>query len=67
MHRRKLKTMKDWEREANGNCQYSWYDYAKPGDLVDESVFIYFMDVTTPRIYRWILAGGCAIQQSDGR
>lgn len=52
MHRRKLKTMKDWEREANGNCQYSWYDYAKPGDLVDESVFIYFMDVTTPRIYR---------------
>lgn len=46
MHRRKLKTMKDWEREANGNCQYSWYDYAKPGDLVDESVFIYFMDVT---------------------
>ena len=29
-----------------------WYDYAKPGDLVDESVFIYFMDVTTPRIYR---------------
>ena len=34
MHRRKLKTMKDWEREANGNCQYSWYDYAKPGDLV---------------------------------
>lgn len=31
MHRRKLKTMKDWEREANGNCQYSWYDYAKPG------------------------------------
>lgn len=40
MHRRKLKTMKDWEREANGNCQYSWYDYAKPGDLVDESVFI---------------------------
>ena len=30
----------------------SWYDYAKPGDLVDESVFIYFMDVTTPRIYR---------------
>ena len=29
MHRRKLKTMKDWEREANGNCQYSWYDYAK--------------------------------------
>ena len=52
MLRRKLKTMKDWEREANGNCQYSWYDYAKPGDLVDESVFIYFMDVTTPRIYR---------------
>ena len=52
MHRRKLKTMKDWEREANGNCQYSWYDYAKPGDLVDESVFIYFMDVTTPRVYR---------------
>lgn len=52
MHRRKLKTMKDWEREANGNCQYSWYDYAKPGDMVDESVFIYFMDVTTPRIYR---------------
>lgn len=34
------------------HCQYSWYDYAKPGDLVDESVFIYFMDVTTPRIYR---------------
>lgn len=34
------------------NILYSWYDYAKPGDLVDESVFIYFMDVTTPRIYR---------------
>lgn len=49
---RELQCMKDWEREANGNCQYSWYDYAKPGDLVDESVFIYFMDVTTPRIYR---------------
>lgn len=67
MHRRKLKTMKDWEREANGNCQYSWYDYAKPGDLVDESVFIYFMDVTTPRIYRdgYLQVG--AIQQSDGR
>ena len=37
------------DHERLGN---SWYDYAKPGDLVDESVFIYFMDVTTPRIYR---------------
>ena len=52
MHRRKLKTMKGWEKEAKDNCQYNWYDYAKPGDLVDESIFIYFMDSVVPRIYR---------------
>lgn len=68
MHRRKLKTMKDWEREANGNCQYSWYDYAKPGDLVDEKrIHIFYGCHNTKNIQRWILAGGCAIQQSDGR
>lgn len=59
MHRRKLKTMKDWEREANGNCQYSWYDYAKPGDLVDESVFIYLwmsqhQEYTEMDTCRWV-------------
>lgn len=42
--------MKGWEKEAKDNCQYNWYDYAKPGDLVDESIFIYFMDAITPRI-----------------
>lgn len=44
--------MKGWEKEAKDNCQYNWYDYAKPGDLVDESIFIYFMDAVVPRIYR---------------
>lgn len=49
--------MKDWEEQTekyrsgqdSWTGQYDWTDYAKPGDLVDESVIDYFMTVLPPR------------------
>lgn len=40
-----VKTIEGWYKSE---C-YSWDDYAKPGDLVDESVFEYFLNILPPR------------------
>lgn len=44
--------MEGWERAADKSenpVNFSWDDYAKPGDLVDESVYDNFLDVLPPR------------------
>ena len=40
-----IKTIDGWEKSDKN----SWDDYAKPGDLVDESVYYYFLDILPPR------------------
>lgn len=49
---RKIKTMEGWTKaadESDDPMSCSWDDYAKPGDLVDESVYDNFLDVLPPR------------------
>lgn len=40
-----IKTIDGWGKSDKS----SWDDYAKPGDLVDESVYYYFLDILPPR------------------
>lgn len=44
----KLKTIEGWHESACG----SWDEYCKPGDLVDEGVADYFLDILPPRTMR---------------
>lgn len=47
-----IKTMEGWEKAADQSkdpCQFSWDDYAKPGDLVDEAVYENFLNILPPR------------------
>lgn len=49
---KKIKTLEGWHEAAEKSTdpnQYSWDDYAQPGDLVDEEVFIYFLNILPPR------------------
>lgn len=43
-----LKTIDGWHKSSCG----SWDEYCKPGDLVDEGVADYFLDILPPRIMR---------------
>lgn len=45
MYSGKIKSIDGWELSP----QCSWDDYAKPGDLVDESVYDYFLNILPPR------------------
>lgn len=48
----KIKTMEGWTKAADKSenpMNFSWDDYAKPGDLVDEGVYENFMNVLPPR------------------
>lgn len=45
MHNDDIKSAKGWELSDHSN----WGDYAKPGDLVDESVYDYFLSILPPR------------------
>lgn len=45
MYSEKIKSIEGWELSP----QSSWDDYAKPGDLVDESVYDYFLNILPPR------------------
>lgn len=44
-----IKTMAGWHEFAENNSNGSWDKYCKPGDLVDEGVYDYFLDVLPPR------------------
>lgn len=46
---REYKPFKGWHEFAEKTKQESYYDYAKPGDIVDEETMDYFMDVLPPR------------------
>lgn len=41
----KLKTIEDWQ---NSGCR-TWDEYCKPGDLVDQEVADYFLNILPPR------------------
>lgn len=47
-----IKTMQEWKKlsEETEN-QISWYDFAKPGDLVDKEIFNHFLNVIPPKKY----------------
>lgn len=48
--KRKIKTIDGWNKAAEEvKGQFSWDDYAKPGDLVDEGVYDHFLDCLPPR------------------
>ena len=40
----KPKTIKEWEESGR-----NWDDFCKPGDLVDEDVYWYFLGILPPR------------------
>ena len=44
-----LKTLQGWREYAEKNSNGSWDKYCKPGDLVDEEVYDYFLEVLPPR------------------
>ncbi len=44
-----IKTMAGWHEFAEKSQDGSWDKYCKPGDLVDEEVYDYFLDVLPPR------------------
>lgn len=44
-----IKTLKGWNEFAEQTGKYSWYEYAKIGDIVDETVVDHFMNVMPPR------------------
>lgn len=47
-----IKTIEGWEEWADtrGPMENSdWQHYCKPGDLVDEGVYDYFLDILPPR------------------
>lgn len=44
-----IKTMAGWHEFAEKNSNGSWDKYCKPGDLVDEGVYDYFLEVLPPR------------------
>lgn len=44
-----LKTMNGWGKYADENHDGSWDKYCKAGDLVDEEVYNYFLNVLPPR------------------
>lgn len=46
-----VKTMKGWEEFATSPDKGGFEHYCKPGELVDESVFDYFLNVLPP--HRW--------------
>lgn len=48
MSKKELKTIEGWQ---NSDCN-SWGEYCKPGDLVDEGVVNYFLDIVPPLIIR---------------
>ncbi len=41
---KKIKTLKEWEESGK-----NWDDFCKPGDLVDEDVYWYFLNILPPR------------------
>lgn len=43
------KTLKGWTEFAERTGKYSWYDYARIGDIVDEAVIDYFINLLPPR------------------
>lgn len=48
----KIKTIEGWTKaadESENPMNFSWDDYAKPGDLVDEGVCENFMNALPPR------------------
>lgn len=46
MAREELKTIEGWHKSG---CN-SWDEYCKPGDMVDQGVADYFLDILPPRI-----------------
>lgn len=45
MAREELKTIEGWHKSG---CN-SWDEYCKPGDMVDQGVADYFLDILPPR------------------
>ena len=43
-----IKTLDGWHQFAEENKEGSWDKYCKPGDLVDEEVYDYFLDILPP-------------------
>ena len=48
MAREELKTIEGWHKSG---CN-SWDEYCKPGDMVDQGVADYFLDILPPRTMR---------------
>ena len=54
-----IKTLKEWEKSGK-----NWDNFCKPGDLVDEDVYWYFLKYfATEKYESRISAGGRALRQ----
>lgn len=52
-----IKTIKGWEKYADEHSgeNTDWGAYCKPGDLVDEEVFDYFLEILPPRTFSRVM------------
>ena len=44
-----IRTLNGWNEFAEQTGKYSWYDYVRVGDIVDETIVDHFMNVMPPR------------------
>lgn len=47
-HIREYKPFKGWHEFSEQTGKHNYYDYAKPGDEVDEETYNYFLDILPP-------------------
>ena len=47
--KQEIKTLNGWNIFAEENKEGSWDKYCQPGDLVDEGVYNYFLDIMPPK------------------
>lgn len=61
MAREELKTIEGWHKSG---CN-SWDEYCKPGDMVDQGVADYFLDIATTDNDKGLLPGRRAAQSCN--
>lgn len=55
---KEIKTLKEWEESGK-----NWDDFCKPGELVDEDVYWYFLNILPPKYGSRISAGRRTLRQ----
>ena len=59
--KQEIKTLSGWNVFAEENKEGSWDKYCQPGDLVDEGVYDYFLDILPPKSIKrgYLQAASC--------